>query len=257
MSSFDATRASAARRTLLVLAAVLALSLAGCGPSGPGDGGGGASGEDAARSANDGNAKDASDEEREAAHPRVLDAYEQLLIVTEDTQDSTALLVKNEQKRAEKWLKLLEDVEIAGRNYIEAAREDSQTWSPDDDPLCEEAVEWPPPMGYQLLPPYELPFSLRADVGDNVPGVSKSDVADLRKHVEEMEQRIEEFPEDPLVDESEALMSYAEDTIGRAGEEIDQAEAVARDIREQEEKVTTLYAGWGKEHDDLYEGATC
>lgn len=231
--------------------------MAGCGSSGPGDGGGGASGEDAARSANDGNPKDASDEEREAAHPRVLDAYEQLLIVTEDTQDSTALLVKNEQKRAEKWLELLEDVEMAGRNYIEAAREDAKAWDPDEDPLCEEAVEWPPPMDYQLLPPYELPFALRADVGDEVPGVTRAEVADAREHVEEMKARREQFPDDPLMDESKLLVSYAEESIRVAEEEIEEAEATAREIREQEAKLTELYPGWGREHDTLYEGATC
>ena len=256
MPSAAATRASASRRTLLVLAAVLALSLAGCGSSGSDDGGAGASGEDAA-SVDDGNNRDASDEEREAAHPLVLDAYEQLLIVTEDTQDSTELLMKNEQKRAEKWLKLLEDVEIAGRNYIEAAREDAKTWDPDEDPLCTEAVEWPPPMGYQLLPPYEQPFSLRADIGDEVPGITRAEVADALKHVEEMEAARKEFPEDPLMDESKLLVSYAEESIRVAEDEIEEAESTAGEIKEQEAKVTTLYAGWDEEHDDLYEGATC
>lgn len=258
MPTFAATRASASRRTLLLLGVALALLLAGCGSADPKQAGDGSpSGGEVARSANDGNNRDASDEEREAAHPRMLDAYDQLFIITGDTQDSTELLVKNEQKRAQEWLGLLEDVEESGRNYIEAAREDAKTWTPEDDPLCEEAVEWPPPMGYQLLPPYEPPFALRADVGDEVPGITRSEVADAREHVEEMEARREEFPDDPLMDESKLLVSYAEESIRIAEQEIGEAEATAREIREQEAKVTTLYAGWSDEHDDLYEGATC
>lgn len=238
---------TSASATFLILAA-LAFSLAGCG--------GGASGTDAS-SANDGNSNNVSDKERAAGNPEMLDALEQLVIVAGDTNESTTRLVNNEQKRADKWLKLLGDVEVSGRNYIEAAREDAETWTMDKDPLCEDAVEWTPPMGYQLLPPYKYPFSLRAEIGDDVPGIERKDVADAREHVSEMEKRIEEFPNDPLVDESETAKAYAKEEIERAEEELDRAEMIVRDIREQEETVTILYAGWDKEHEDLYEGAMC
>ncbi len=79
----------------------------------------------------------------------------------------------------------------------------------------------------------------------------------MYRYVSEMEKSISQFPNDPLVDESETAIAYAEEKIERAEKELDQAEAIVRDIRGQEEKVTTLFAGWDKEHEDLYEGAMC
>lgn len=249
----------AATATLLVLA-MFALAIAGCGSDDSGADGGTPS--DAATSADDGEPKTFTDEEREAADPEMLAAVDDLRVYAGDLTEDTVRLVKNEQKRAERVRGNLEYVEDIGREQIEYAREKSRTWSAEDDPLCTEAAGWPPDLGYEsgysYTPPYDTPFDWRMEFEDKVRGVNHRDVADARVAIERVERASEEHPGDPLVDESETIVTSTQKAIADAKEELAEGEGIQEQIAAQEERNEDLYAEWEREYDeDLYNDIAC
>ncbi len=180
------------------------------------------------------------------------------MIHREDVEEGTTRLVKNEQERAEDMKEDLKAVEDIGREQIEVAREESRTWSAEEDPLCTEAVGWPPNMGYKFLPPYEYPYDWRMEVGTEPRGVNDRDIEEARGAIERMEKEAAAHPDDPLADEAEYAVSLTEGRIARAEEEIAQGEELQREIRKQEQENEVLYEGWEEEYDnELYDDIAC
>ena len=207
----------------------------------------------------DNDATNLTDEERAATGPGLLHPMEQLAIDNGDVRESTENLKKREIKRAEERLALLEKVESLGREQIVLAREESRTWSAEDDPLCTEAVPFPhPAIVPELLPPYEPPYDWRREEGSAAEGITQEDLEETRSLSEKTAAQVEANPGDPGVDEAEKLLSVSEEGVELAEEALAKGEGIQEQIAAQEEQNEDLYAAWEREYDEeLYDDIAC
>lgn len=251
--------------TLLVyLAAALALSLAGCGSAtsnnGTESGNGNEENPDENAAAVDNNDPNTyTQEEKAAADPAVLEALEELLYYSRDLEENTDILLKKELKRAEQRKEVMREIEVIGREQIELARKESVGWSVDNDPQCEDEVGFPPYVEeYGVLPPYDDPFDWRAvDYSDGSATTGEA-IDGVRGNVATMEKELEANPSDPLVDESEFTIEYAEKQIARAEDELTRGKELQDEVRAQEKRNEELYEQWEEEYrSELYDGLFC
>jgi len=245
------------------LAAALALSLAGCGSATSNNGTGSGNGneenpDENAAAVDNNNPNTYTQEEKAAADPAVLEALEELLNNSRDLEENTDILLKKELKRAEQRKEVIREVEVIGREQIELARKESVGWSVDNDPQCEDEVGFPPYVEeYGVLPPYDDPFDWRAVDYSDGSYTTGEEIDGVRGNVATMEKEIEAKPSDPLVDESEFTIEYAEKQIARAEEELAQGKELQQQITAQEERNEDLYDGWEDEYDELYDNFAC